>query len=168
MGVDVAKVKFDGDQMIGGAIAPDGLHFAYGLLGGETGISSTQTLSAGPLRTDTPQIEFTTNIIDLGYSADGRVLITGGDGSVRLWNGESGLIGKQLQACKDPILHVALSGDGTRAAASCGTKEVNLWDTLSGNVLATIKVFSGRSARAAWTWSTRPSRISRSASSLSR
>jgi WD40 repeat protein len=140
MGVDLAKVKFDGDQMIGGAIAPDGLHFAYGSLGGETGISSTQTVSAGRLRTDTPQFEFTTNIIDLGYSADGRLLITGGgDGSVRLWNGESGLIGKQLQACKDPIMHVALSGDGTRAAASCGTKEANLWDTQSGNVLATIK-----------------------------
>ncbi len=140
MGVDVAKVKFDGDQMIGGAIAPNGLHFAYGSVNGKAAISSTQTLSAGRLRTDTPQFEFTTNIIDLGYSADGRLLITGGgDGSVRLWNGQSGLIGKQLQACKDPILHVALSGDGTRAAASCGTRQATLWDTLSGNILATVE-----------------------------
>lgn len=143
MGVDVAKVQLDGDQMIAGAIAPDGLHFAYGSLNAKTGISSTQTLSAGRLRTDTPQFEFTTNIIDLAYSADGRLLITGGgDGSVRLWNGESGLIGKQLQACKDPIMHVALSGDGTRAATSCGTKEANLWDTVSGNILATINGIS--------------------------
>jgi WD40 repeat protein len=140
MGVDVAKVKFNDNQMIGGAIAPNGLHFAYGSLDGKAGISSTQTLSAGRLRTDTPQFEFTTNIIDLGYSADGRLLITGGgDGSVRLWNGQSGLIGKQLEACERPILHVVLSDDGTRAAASCGTTQATLWDTLSGNILATVK-----------------------------
>ena len=140
MGVDVAKVKFDGDEMIGGAIAPNGLHFAYGSLSGKAGISSTQVLSAGRLRTDNPQFEYTTNIIDLGYSADGRLLITGGgDGSVRLWNGQSGLIGKQLQACDRPILHVVLSADGTRAAASCGTMQATLWDTPSGNILATVK-----------------------------
>jgi WD40 repeat protein len=145
LGVELDTITYARDEMIAGAFAPDGRHFAYGAISGRGGIATTATVSAGRLRTDTPVMEYTTNLLDVAFSRDGRILMTAGaDGSVQLWSASTGLIGTSLTRCDAPVLAVALSPDGTRAASACAddAKAVTLWDVGSGAKIASATGFS--------------------------
>jgi WD40 repeat protein/tetratricopeptide (TPR) repeat protein len=94
-----------------------------------------------------PALETGSGIRAVRYSANGRRLITAG-GSVRIWDAASGraltpplylatpeAARASQQGMRDGVHDVALSADGTLAAA-CGGLSLRVWDASSGAPLA--------------------------------
>jgi WD40 repeat protein len=98
--VDKGEVAMDLGNV---AFSPDGRHAAIGgggTRGGEVLVLNTE--SGEPLR---PPVVGHDGVVDsLTYSSDGeRILTTGSDGSVSLWEGETGLQLAQVTAPVRPI-----------------------------------------------------------------
>jgi WD40 repeat protein/class 3 adenylate cyclase len=76
---------------------------------------------------------------DVEYSPDGKYFATASDdGSVRIWDAETG--GEILRLPAGPSAAVAFSPDGTRlATANFETSSITIWDATSGHVLHTLK-----------------------------
>jgi WD40 repeat protein len=69
-------------------------------------------------------------------SADGKRLLTSGfDATLRLWNTETGQELRVLEGHSAPILGAALSPDATRALSACVDNSVWLWDVTTGQHL---------------------------------
>jgi WD40 repeat protein len=77
----------------------------------------------------------TTPASSIAFSADGRIALTGGsiDGSLLLWDVDSGARASELPGLPSPIEDVALSGDGHRVAARTGLGVVAVWDVATGS-----------------------------------
>jgi geranylgeranyl transferase type-2 subunit beta len=68
-------------------------------------------------------------INSLAFSADGERVVTGSsDGTVKIWNVESGECEKTLDASKAEVRSVAVSPDGKWIAAGIRYGELKLWD----------------------------------------
>jgi WD40 repeat protein/tRNA A-37 threonylcarbamoyl transferase component Bud32 len=68
-------------------------------------------------------------------SADGKlVLAAGGDGTVRLWDRESGEVVRRLEGHKGQVMCVAFSPDGRRALSAGEDKIVRVWDLTTGRL----------------------------------
>ena len=74
------------------------------------------------------------------FSADGSHLISGGlDGTVRIWDVETGQQVREIHADQHFIQGLSLSPDGTIIATAAGGSEVRLWDYQSGERLLTVE-----------------------------
>ena len=76
----------------------------------------------------------------LVLTPDGKKLISGSwDGTVRVWDVETGKADPILESHKSKIYSVAVSRDGKRAASGGGNGEVYLWDLESNSELAHLE-----------------------------
>ncbi len=72
------------------------------------------------------------------FSPDGTMVATAGhDGSVRLFDLQSGQARRVLQRHTKPVNHVAFSADGKRLASAGEDGMAQIWDALHGTLLAT-------------------------------
>jgi WD40 repeat protein len=75
-------------------------------------------------------------VTSVSVSADGKRLLTSGfDTTLRLWDTETGKELCVLEGHTAPILGAALSPDATRALSACMDNSVRLWDVTTGKHL---------------------------------
>jgi WD40 repeat protein len=78
-------------------------------------------------------------VTSVSISADGKRLLTSGfDTTLRLWDTETGQELRVLEGHPAPILGAALSPDATRALSACVDDSVRLWDVTTGKQLQQV------------------------------
>ena len=76
---------------------------------------------------------------DVAFTKDGKQLVSfGRNGEVRVWDAATGALLRRKQLLRDPLREVALSPDGTRAAAWRRT-EILVYDTATGEKSGRLK-----------------------------
>ena len=78
-----------------------------------------------------------TEVYDVAFSKDGRMLVSGGTDEVYLWSLENGALLGTLTGDL-PSAHVALSPDGRILGAGDSRSAVRLWDPLNKRLLAVL------------------------------
>jgi hypothetical protein len=76
----------------------------------------------------------------VAFNAGGDLIASGhADGTVRLWDAETGTALRVLKEHSNSVLSVAFSPDGHTLASGSGDNTVTLWDVRSGNSLRVLK-----------------------------
>ncbi|KAH7917179.1 WD40 repeat-like protein [Leucogyrophana mollusca] len=99
------------------AISPDGRRIANGMEKG--GIVQKTTAVASTMVHELKE----GGVWRLAYSLDGRWIAStspADKGMIRLWDADTGRLGKELMKCGDEVYSVAFSPDGSRIAAGLG------------------------------------------------
>jgi WD40 repeat protein len=78
------------------------------------------------------------------YSPDGRRLASGSDdGTVRIWDSQSGACLSVLEGHTDAVFSVCYSPDGRRLVSGSRDRMVRIWDVESGSCLSVLKGHNG-------------------------
>jgi dipeptidyl aminopeptidase/acylaminoacyl peptidase len=90
-------------------------------------------------------------VISVAWSPDGRRIVsTSYDGTVKVWDVESGRELHTLSGHGNWVNSAAFSPDGRRIVSASGDKTVKVWDTESGPVLHTLSGHRDIVTSAAW------------------
>jgi small GTP-binding protein len=120
------------------------------------GLVSRSSSEGGELRPEevkcrTLSLGHTHPVRSVALSADGlRVLSGSVDGTVRLWDVESGCCLRVLEGHSNGVFSVAWSGDDHRAVSGSADKTVRLWDVEDGRCLRVLAGFDGTVMSVAW------------------
>jgi GTPase SAR1 family protein len=88
----------------------------------------------------------------VSWSGDGQRVVSGGaEGTVRLWEAQSGQPLAVLEGHKERVWSVGWCGDGQRVVSGGGDGTVRLWEAQSGQPLAVHKGHKGRVCSVGWT-----------------
>jgi WD40 repeat protein len=88
------------------------------------------------------------SVNSVGFSPTGRHLVTGGDdGTVRVWDTQSGIEHLRLHGHQHPVSSVAFSPNGVHVVSGSSDGTVRVWDLRSGGEQLRIQ---GASARAVY------------------
>ena len=86
----------------------------------------------------------TGRVLSVRFSPDGKMIASGGaDGTVRLWNTDTGNLLKTLPGHTGGVLSVDFSPNGKTLASGCVDGSVWLWDVEIGSLLKTLKGHKG-------------------------
>ena len=78
-------------------------------------------------------------VSSVAVSADGKRVVSGSDdGTVKIWDAESGIELHTLSGHSDWVRAVAVSADGKRVVSGGDDKTVKIWDAESGTELHTF------------------------------
>jgi WD40 repeat protein len=87
---------------------------------------------------------YNSQIQDLQFSTDGRILASAGDDrTVRLWDTATGAEVKILQGYSQPVKHTRFSPDGQLLATTANGGTAKLWQVSTGEELATLHAREG-------------------------
>jgi WD40 repeat protein len=65
------------------------------------------------------------------------------DGTVKLWDVDSGELLHSLQADSDLVFNAEFNGDGTQVVSASDNGTVKLWDVMTGQLLHSFEAHSG-------------------------
>ena len=93
----------------------------------------------------------TFGISDASFSSDGSLVLTsGGDGSARIWNVETGAELLKLDHGRH-VLRGRFSPDGSRVLTACAGGAIRLWDARNGDLIALLADGGGIEPQIAFT-----------------
>jgi len=117
-----ARARMNKGQINGIAYSPDGSRFA---VASSIGAWVYDTATNGEIALVGAHTSW---IHSVSFSPDGSTLATGNsDGTIRLWDAETGALRNALPAQGAPVRSVSFSPDGNTLAAASG-RTVSLWD----------------------------------------
>jgi GTPase SAR1 family protein len=83
-------------------------------------------------------------VMSITFDPEGRVLASGGhDGTVKLWEVDSGKLLRTLGGHKNAVVSVAFNPEGRTLASGSSDRTIKLWDVASGKLLRTIEGHGG-------------------------
>ncbi len=80
------------------------------------------------------------SVVSIDYSPDGMTLASSSlDGTIRLWDSETGLLRSKLAGHGGPVLVVAFSRNGDTLASGGQDGTINMWQTATGKLQRTME-----------------------------
>ncbi|NEP22522.1 caspase family protein, partial [Moorena sp. SIO3I6] len=79
-------------------------------------------------------------VTNIAFSPDGKQILSGSDdGTVRLWDTETGQLIHTLEGHTDTVYEIAFSPDGQQILSGSSDNTVRLWDTETGQLIHTLE-----------------------------
>ena len=83
--------------------------------------------------------EFTSSVISVNFSPDGRTLVSGSWESIKLWNVETGEEIRTLQGHDGWVYSLNFSPDGKTLVSCSADNTIKLWNVETGQEIRTLK-----------------------------